>query len=167
MLVVLHLLRAVLYASGFVLLWGWLALRARTLSLGFSLPRWLAGPGYVLFGLGGMLALVCVLGFGVWGRGTPAPFDAPRRFVARGPYRFVRNPMYLGGAAVLAGYALIVRSPAVLLLSGAMLGCAHLFVRLYEEPTLDARFGAEYRAYRSVVRRWWPRWPRRGAPHDA
>jgi hypothetical protein len=37
------------------------------------------------------------------GKGTPAPFDPPRKLVIRGPYRFVRNPMYVDGGMILAG----------------------------------------------------------------
>jgi protein-S-isoprenylcysteine O-methyltransferase Ste14 len=158
---VFHLVRGVLYGSGFVLLWVWLAITVRRYdaSLGGALPAWLAPVGYAVLAAGGALALVCVGGFAVWGAGTPAPFDAPRRFVARGPYRYVRNPMYLGAFGALAGYGLVMRSPAVLLLSAAMLAGAHLFVVRYEEPTLERRFREEYRAYRREVRRWLPRPP--------
>src|SRR6266496_6810145 len=69
--------------------------------------RW--GPvqavGLVAAALGLALALWCVLTFALVGRGTPAPFDPPRRLVVRGPYRFVRNPMYIGAGIALAGAA--------------------------------------------------------------
>src|SRR5437667_6056995 len=45
---------------------------------------------------GGALALWCILAFATVGKGTPAPFDPPRRLVVVGPYRYVRNPMYIG-----------------------------------------------------------------------
>jgi protein-S-isoprenylcysteine O-methyltransferase Ste14 len=106
--------------------------------------------------LGGALALACVTSFVWWGGGTPAPFDPPRRFVARGPYRVVRNPMYIGGFAMLAGYGLVLFSPAIVCLSLVMAGCAHLFVVWYEEPALERRFGEDYRVYRRTVRRWLP-----------
>ncbi|MGH7538001.1 MAG: methyltransferase family protein [Gemmatimonadales bacterium] len=158
---VLTLLRALVYAAGFVLLWGWLALTVQPLdrSLGAALPAWVTGVGWVLVVAGAAIVLACVGWFVVRGAGTPAPFDAPRRFVARGPYRYVRNPMYLGGWGVLAGWGLLLRSPAILLLSFVMLGGAHLFVVLYEEPTLERRFGNEYQLYRKDVRRWLPRLP--------
>lgn len=57
--------------------------------------------GVVVGVAGGALAIWCILTFAVIGRGTPAPFDPPRRLVIAGPYRYVRNPMYLG--AVLRG----------------------------------------------------------------
>lgn len=153
------LLRAVLYSAGFVFLWGYLAIQVRPLDarLGGALPSWTPAVGIVLMVIGGLIAAMCIGGFVIWGHGTPAPFDAPRRFVAQGPYRFVRNPMYIGGWAVLAGYGLLQRSPAILWLSLVMIGCAHLLVVLYEEPNLERRFGEEYRAYKKVVRRWLPR----------
>ena len=121
--------------------------------------RW--GPvqvvGLVVAALGLALALWCVLTFALVGRGTPAPFDPPRRLVVRGPYRFVRNPMYIGAAIALAGAALFYRSLPLLGYLALFLLVTHLFVCVYEEPTLRRAFGAEYEAYCRRVRRWWPR----------
>jgi protein-S-isoprenylcysteine O-methyltransferase Ste14 len=83
--------------------------------------------------------------------------DPPRNFVAAGPYQFVRNPMYIGGFLVLAGFGLYEQSPAILLFALPWLLLAHLFVILYEEPHLRATFGAPYDAYCRSVRRWLPR----------
>src|SRR2546423_3216783 len=91
---------------------------------------------------GAVLALWCVFTFALVGKGTPAPFDPPRRLVVRGPYRFVRNPMYLGAALALAGAALYYESAALAAYTAAFLLITHAFVRLYEEPTLRASFGA-------------------------
>ncbi len=66
--------------------------------------------------------------------GTPAPFDPPRQLVVAGPYRMVRNPMYLGAALALAGAALFYRSWALLLYCAAFLLITHLFVVGYENP---------------------------------
>jgi protein-S-isoprenylcysteine O-methyltransferase Ste14 len=106
---------------------------------------------------GAALALWCVLAFALVGKGTPAPFDPPRRLVVRGPYRVVRNPMYLGAALALAAAALFYRSFALLGFTAAFVLAAHLFVVWYEEPTLRRIFGDAYDAYRRDVRRWWPR----------
>ena len=103
------------------------------------------------------LALWCVFTFPVIGKGTPAPFDPPRRLVVRGPYRFVRNPMYIGAAIALAGAALFYESAALACYAGVFFLVAHAFVMLYEEPTLEAKFGAEYDGYRRRVPRCWPR----------
>ena len=107
--------------------------------------------------VGAALALWCVLTFALLGQGTPAPFDPPRRLVVRGPYRFVRNPMYLGAVLALAGAALLYGSTALLFYAGAFLLMTHAFVVWYEEPTLRATFGADYDAYCRRVRRWRPR----------
>lgn len=153
-----NLLRSLFYASAFFLLWGWLAVSVRRYdsSLGVVLPGWLVPVGFGLIVIGCVLAGTCVAWFATAGEGTPAPFDAPRRFVARGPYRVVRNPMYWGGFAIVAGFGLTQRSLAVLLLAGFMMICAHTFVVLYEEPALQRQFGEEYREYRRLVPRWLP-----------
>jgi protein-S-isoprenylcysteine O-methyltransferase Ste14 len=105
---------------------------------------------------GALLALCCIATFVAIGKGTPAPFDPPRRLVVRGPYRFVRNPMYLGGALTLAGAALFYQS-MFLLVYGCIFGLAFIvFVLLYEEPTLRRTFGADYEAYCLHVGRWLP-----------
>ncbi|MGH7589171.1 MAG: methyltransferase family protein [Gemmatimonadota bacterium] len=158
-------LRAILYTTVFLGLWLWLAWWAHLENnrLGIWLPGWTAGPGVALMVIGAALALTCVATFVVRGRGTPAPFDAPREFVASGPYRWVRNPMYIGGFLLLAGYALCAISVAALLVAFGMLGAAHLFAVLYEEPALRRRFGASYEEYRRTTPRWLPRPPRRPA----
>jgi protein-S-isoprenylcysteine O-methyltransferase Ste14 len=154
------LARAISYAAlfiGFVLLY----LPARMLSwAGVTRPPALGTPQIValmLGALGAALALWCVFAFALIGRGTPAPFDPPRRLVVRGPYRWVRNPMYLGAAVALGAAALFYRSVELLAFTGAFLLMTHLFVVGYEEPELRRSFGAEYESYCHEVRRWWPK----------
>ncbi len=113
--------------------------------------------GIVLGLAGGVLALWCVSSFAFVGRGTPAPFAPPRRLVTRGPYRFVRNPMYLGVGLTLAGAAAFSKSLPLLGYTGLFFLASHLFVVWYEEPHLRRTFGHEYEAYCRQVRRWWPR----------
>src|SRR4026209_2188641 len=62
--------------------------------------------GLILGSAGAAVVLWCILTFVSIGRGTPAPFDPPRRLVIRGPYRFVRNPMYIGAGRGLAAAAI-------------------------------------------------------------
>ncbi len=161
--------RALLYMTGFMLLWAWLAVLIRPLDtrLGVSLPQWVQPLGLVLAGLGGALVLLCGILFVAAGRGTPAPFDAPRTFVVVGPYRWVRNPMYLGALGLLGGVGLWLRSPAIELLAACGWLLAHLFVRLYEEPVLSQRFGTTYSRYLQRVNRWLPRRPDRCLSHSA
>ena len=81
--------------------------------------------------------------------------------MAAGPYKVVRNPMYLGSLSLLIGFALYQRSESILLFSVAWLFLAHLFVVHYEEPTLRGKFGAAYDAYCKSVPRWIPKWTQR------
>jgi protein-S-isoprenylcysteine O-methyltransferase Ste14 len=157
------ILRGVVYSAAFVWLWTWVAIRARTYDtwLSVRLPDWLRLPGYILAAAGALLAGACIAAFVTRGRGTPAPFDPPREFVATGPYRYMRNPMYLGAASIILGSGLVVSSPSIVLLAAAFLAVAHLFVVLYEEPALSAGFGESYQRYRSSVHRWMIRKPAR------
>ncbi|MGH2376726.1 MAG: methyltransferase family protein [bacterium] len=91
------------------------------------------------------------------GLGTPAPILPPERLVVSGPYRYVRNPMYIGVISMVVGQALIFGSRAVLVYALCVAAAFHAFVLWYEEPTLHRRFGAEYEAYRREVHRWRPR----------
>lgn len=159
-------LRAVVYAGVFIGLWIWLAHEAhlRDDPFGLRLPDRAAPIGVALMAIGLGVMAVCVATFVVRGRGTPAPFDPPRAFVASGPYRWVRNPMYIGMFVFLVGYALCAVSFAALLVAFAMLAVAHLVAILYEEPTLARRFGEPYREYLATTPRWIPRPPRNRAP---
>ena len=111
----------------------------------------------VLAGAGAAIAVWCVLTFVFIGRGTPAPFDPPRRLVVRGPYGIVRNPMYVGAGLALAGAALFYESVALLGYAGLLGFITHAFVVRYEEPTLRRTFGTDYEGYCKHVGRWWPR----------
>jgi protein-S-isoprenylcysteine O-methyltransferase Ste14 len=113
-----------------------------------------AYAGIVLAVAGGAIALGCILTFVLVGRGTPAPFDPPRKLVVNGPYRYVRNPMYIGAALALSGAALFYRSAPLFGYAVVFLLVAHVFVVSYEEPTLVRLFGAEYEAYRVRAGRW-------------
>jgi protein-S-isoprenylcysteine O-methyltransferase Ste14 len=153
------LARAVTYASLFIgLLLVYLPGRILS-STGISQPRAIAPwqvVGMLLGGCGAALALTCILTFVLVGRGTPAPFDPPRRLVVQGPYRFVRNPMYLGAGLALTGAALFYQSLRLFGYAGAFLVITHVFVVMYEEPRLQRSFGGEYLAYCKRVGRWWP-----------
>jgi protein-S-isoprenylcysteine O-methyltransferase Ste14 len=146
--------------TGFLLLFGWIALRARAFDqrFRFSLPVAAEAPGAILMVLGAILVLACAGVFISRGRGTPAIFDAPRVFVANGPYRYVRNPMYIGGLVLLLGFGLYERSISILFMTVLLFPLFHLFVRFYEEPTLTRKFGSSYQEYLRKVRRWSPRW---------
>ena len=113
--------------------------------------------GMLVGASGAAFALACILTFVFVGRGTPAPFDPPRRLVVQGPYRLVRNPMYVGAGLALAGAALFYRLIPLLGYAGVFLAITHLFVVLHEEPTLRRTFARDYEAYCRRVGRWWPK----------
>ena len=91
------------------------------------------------------------------GLGTPSPTFPTEHLVVTGPYCYVRNPIYIGVLSMIVGQALIFGSNAVLVYALCVAAAFHIFVVLYEEPTLRRRFGAEYEAYARGVHRWRPR----------
>jgi protein-S-isoprenylcysteine O-methyltransferase Ste14 len=91
------------------------------------------------------------------GVGTPAPVAPTEHLVVGGLYRYVRNPMYIAVAVTIAGQALILGRPALLLYAVLFGAIVYSFVRFYEEPTLRRTFGPDYDAYRRAVPGWRPR----------
>jgi len=120
-----------------------------------------AWPAVAVIAAGAALYVWCVWMFATIGRGTPGPWDAPRRLVAAGPYRWVRNPIYLSAFVVVLGEAWLFLSVPLLVYVAVMVVCCHLFVIGYEERTLRRRFGADYEEYLATVPRWIPRRPAR------
>jgi protein-S-isoprenylcysteine O-methyltransferase Ste14 len=153
------LVRALTYSTvfiGFLLVF----LPAQLLAeAGVTGPTRLGPPqlaGMIAAAAGAAIAAWCILTFAFIGRGTPAPFDPPRRLVVRGPYRHVRNPMYLGAGLALSGAALFYEAGALWAYAGGFLVLTHILVVSYEEPTLRQTFGEDYETYCRQVRRWLP-----------
>jgi protein-S-isoprenylcysteine O-methyltransferase Ste14 len=113
--------------------------------------------GLVVLATGALLYAWCLWDFATFGRGTPAPIDAPKRLVVRGLYRVTRNPMYVGVLSVILGWALLFRSPGLGVYAFAVWSCFQSFVVFYEEPHLRRTFGAAYEGYCASVGRWLPR----------
>jgi protein-S-isoprenylcysteine O-methyltransferase Ste14 len=120
--------------------------------------------GLGVMALGTVLLVWSVVVMTVRGGGTPFPFDAPRKLVLEGPYRFVRNPQVIGG--MIQGMALLLLEPSVLLVAYLAVGAAtwHLVLRPWEEAGLVTRFGASYEAYQRHVPCWIPRLTPYAAP---
>jgi protein-S-isoprenylcysteine O-methyltransferase Ste14 len=141
------------------------------------LTHWRIGPP--LFGwtflrvVGGLLTAAGVLGlldsfvrFAVQGLGTPAPVFPTRHLVVGGLYRHVRNPIYVALVSAVLGQGLLFGSVTLIGYGAVVWLLVHLFVLLYEEPTLKASFGAEYEDYLAHVPRWIPHiGPYRGRPN--
>jgi protein-S-isoprenylcysteine O-methyltransferase Ste14/pimeloyl-ACP methyl ester carboxylesterase len=100
------------------------------------------------------LLLWCVRDFFVTGKGTLAPWDAPRNLVSSGPYRFSRNPMYVGVSLILLGWSMAFGSSALVLYALLVMVAFHLRVLLNEEPYLARTHGRRWDDYRLRAPRW-------------
>jgi protein-S-isoprenylcysteine O-methyltransferase Ste14 len=120
-------------------------------------PQWPTGPsrsvGALLLFAGIVLNVYCAKLFE--DRGTSIkPYEESSKLVVEGPYRFSRNPMYLGMLSILGGIGLLLGStvPFVVIPVFALV-ITHRFI-LVEEAMLARRFGAAYASYCRRVRRW-------------
>jgi protein-S-isoprenylcysteine O-methyltransferase Ste14 len=115
--------------------------------------RALVGLGIVLLVVFLLLAASANLTFRR--AGTPAnPYAPTTRLTVHGPYRFTRNPMYLGLVLLTIGFALVMNSMWLVLAAiPVMLLLRHLVI-VHEERYLEEKFGDEYRTYSKRVRRW-------------
>lgn len=113
--------------------------------------------GWVLIAVGAGGLLDSFARFALQGVGTPAPVFPTRRLIVTGLYRHVRNPMYVAVAGAILGQGLVFGNVMLLVYGGTVWTLFHLFVRVYEEPTLTASFRSEYRIYCANVPRWIPR----------
>jgi protein-S-isoprenylcysteine O-methyltransferase Ste14 len=126
---------------------------ARWLPLEHWLPFPLRLGGWAFVAAGVVLALWAHNLFTRSGTGL-RPFSPSTHLVADGPYRFTRNPMYLGMTLVLVGTALIAGALSPFVVPPLfMIVITALFIR-YEEQHLRAAFGADYDAFRRKTRRW-------------
>jgi protein-S-isoprenylcysteine O-methyltransferase Ste14 len=106
----------------------------------------------ILFGL--VLFTWVIYAHAQYGKGTPAPFNPPKKFVASGAYRYSRNPMYVGAITLLVGEALLLKAPWMLLFTACMFLLFLLYVKYEEEPRLIQRYGPSYQEYMKKVPRW-------------
>ena len=117
-------------------------------------PTWLRILGAVV-GLAAMFTLDTTAMTRFARARTPVnPMQAPRTIVTDGPYRFTRNPMYLGMAILYTGIALTAGLLWALALLPVVVLAVDRIVIAREERYLAARFGDEYERYLARVRRW-------------
>lgn len=116
-----------------------------------TMPRALIGVALLVAGL----ALPLTGAFLFRRRGTAIkPFRVSSVLVTDGPYRFTRNPMYVGLTLALLGVAALMGTLTPLfVIPFFVLVIDRLIIRV-EERMLEDRFGDEYRAYKARVRRW-------------
>jgi protein-S-isoprenylcysteine O-methyltransferase Ste14 len=112
---------------------------------------WTIGGILLLFGV--TLAGSAIFRFKSAGT-TVRPDRAPSRLVIAGPYKFTRNPMYLGLAVVYLGIAVADQSLWALVLLPAVLLIIRRRAIAPEEAFLERRFGADYTSYQAKVARW-------------
>lgn len=133
------------------------------------IPWWITGwdvagsnpalmiSGALLVAAGLAALIVCFGRFALDGLGTPAPVAPTRTLVVGGPYRFVRNPMYIAVLAIILGQALLFSSAPLIAYDVVIWLAFQTFILMYEEPTLRVTYGDPYAAYCAAVPRWIPR----------
>lgn len=119
-------------------------------------PGALAWLGVACIIVGAAIYFCCAWEFAIRGLGTPAPIAPTKYLVTTALHRYVRNPMYIGVALATAGQGVLFRCIPIVIYAGVMLLVAHIFVVLYEEPTLRRQFDGSYEEYCRKVPRWIP-----------
>ncbi len=127
----------------------------------WGLPRFsspLPGRLFIAGGVAASGALVCILGVAAFRRAkttvNPMTPEASSTLVIVGVYRWTRNPMYLGFLLILCGLAAYLSNALAAALLPVFIVYMYCFQIRPEERALEARFGADYVAYKGRVRRW-------------
>jgi protein-S-isoprenylcysteine O-methyltransferase Ste14 len=118
----------------------------------------------IYFIITGILIIMCgyILGFYTiflfkkYGKGTPNPTIPPKKFVIKGPYKHVRNPMALGGTIILLGESLLYYSISLFIITALYTCVINIYIINIEEPVLIKRFGRPYREYLDHIPRFIP-----------
>jgi protein-S-isoprenylcysteine O-methyltransferase Ste14 len=140
--------------------------------LPYAFTRWQPGSppwpvvvraiGVVLIAVGGIVVAWAFAQFAAEGAGVPIPGEPnSRRLTVGGPYRYVRNPLYVASAVAISGQGLLLSRPVLLVYAAAFLAITFSLVHWAEDPALARRFGQQFEDYRNQVPGWWPRLPRR------
>lgn len=130
---------------------GFLFERVFPVSVVPHLVAWVAGPAFVVLG-----AFIGVVSLGAFFRAgtSPLPIRATTALVIEGPYRFSRNPMYLGLSVLYLGIALWMGGLWPLVLLPVVIAVLQRQVIVREEQFMEQRFGEDYLRYKARVRRW-------------
>lgn len=143
---------------------GWLPPRVFVASLALQAPgialHWPPRPNAVEIAVGGAL-IALGLALNLWADATfkrarveVVPFGATPRLMEEGPFRWSRNPMYLGMALASAGLAIASGVLADLVFAAALAAWLHWAYVLPEERFLAERFGPQFKSYRRRAPRW-------------
>jgi protein-S-isoprenylcysteine O-methyltransferase Ste14 len=134
------------------LLAGWAVQRAIPLHL--PIERWIRiALGSVVM-LGGVALVASARAFFVRTGQSPVPWKPTPELIANGPYRFTRNPMYVGVTLFGVGLGLAVDDPWISMLALVALVAVHFIAVRPEETYLLEKFGERYASYRRRVRRY-------------
>ncbi|MCK4840479.1 MAG: isoprenylcysteine carboxylmethyltransferase family protein [Methylococcales bacterium] len=112
--------------------------------------------GVFLMCVGVAIYAWCVWDFVSFGKGTPAPIDAPKHLVVKGLYHYTRNPMYVAVLSFIAGWMFLYTMPLLLVYGASIAIGFQLLVIFFEEPLLQKSFNSEYTEYKASVNRWLP-----------
>ncbi len=136
-----------------------LGFMAAALLLGWVIPianpwlvalRWTGGAAL----LGGFVLAWTALTAMVRARTSPDPHQPVTALVTDGPYRFTRNPIYLGFVHVYLGITLLAGTLWGVLLAPVLILTMNRLIIQAEETYLENKFGAKYTRYKASVRRW-------------
>lgn len=126
---------------------------AAEIGMRFATPLWLQ-----VLGGGGIVLGICLMGAAVFAmlrhHTTVIPHRVPSAIVTDGIYRFTRNPIYLGDAFTLLGFALLYGSPAGLVLTPIFMAVIQKRFIAEEEIWLGTEFASEFRSWAQETRRW-------------
>ena len=109
--------------------------------------------GLAVVALGVAVIVSARILFGRTGQ-DPAPWKPTPALVFAGPYRFTRNPMYLGATAIMLGLGVALNNLWISLFALPALGVVHFIAVLPEERYLSEKFGESYTQYLARVRRY-------------
>ena len=129
----------------------WLDRHVMVLRWDDGVASWWLGWAWLAIGLG-------LMGWTLWTfhrhNTTVNPYGSASTLCTDGPFRFSRNPIYLGDWLILAGIALLMNTYWPLLFAPLIWVMLRFGVIRYEEAHLEAKFGNAYRDYKARVRRW-------------
>jgi protein-S-isoprenylcysteine O-methyltransferase Ste14 len=119
-----------------------------------QLPRFYLGiGGYIIGGLciviGGIFTFWSIGDQVFKAQGTPIPFIATQVLLITGPFRLCRNPMVFGAILVYSGISILINSVSSLIFSSLFAIMLIVYIKLFEEEELEARFGEAYRVYKT------------------
>lgn len=123
-----------------------------------NLPSWRLSLGAQILIVPIALGVRAVSEFVHRGRGTPIPYDPPKKLVASGPYSYVRNPMQLSMTLIFVAAAVALWNPWLLVSGAIAFAYGAGLATWHEGIDLENRFGKEWVAYRAEMRNWMPRW---------